>query len=198
MIPGLYMDFQRTRRVGQLWPVFTHNVRDIVSMADIAHRLSAAFRWPERHLGHAHDWYSLALVYESAGAASRAVQAYERVAEVLGRSMKHADLALRVAALRRLGLLHKRAGRWEAAALLWHDLAYSPTGDLHSGVELAKYLEHQRRDLAAARDVVRRCIQHVGAGRLAGGRNSHSVLAELHHRLRRIERKLSGRLHAQC
>lgn len=57
-------------------------------------------------------------------------------------------------ACRLLSLLHKRAGRWEQAALLWEGMIARDAADLFAVEELAKYHEHRCHDFSRALELV--------------------------------------------
>jgi TPR repeat protein len=63
-------------------------------------------------------------------------------------------------AVRRLSLLQRRRGNLESAVELWEKAAAE--GHVYAHVEMAKYFEHQRRDIPAALEWTRKAMEHVG------------------------------------
>ena len=84
-----------------------------------------------------------------------------------------------------LGLHHKRRGIWDEAVEVWERLA-AEARSLAAVVELAKYLEHRRRDPAAA---LARVEEALSWGLPLGARER----AELAKRRQRLERKAAHR-----
>ena len=84
-----------------------------------------------------------------------------------------------------LGLHHKRRGTWDEAVEVWERLA-AEARSLAAVVELAKYLEHRRRDPAAA---LARVEEALSWGLPLGARER----AELAKRRQRLERKAAHR-----
>lgn len=175
-IPALYFDYLRHRRAAPLARVFSHNRDDVLSLAAL--------------LG----WFTLAC--EDAAALAPWQLAG------LGRLWERVDSERAVACYRaaldggldgidghrvrlRLALWEKRRARWDAARALWEAAAGAAGFDPLPWEELAKYHEHRRRDLAAARAVVLRAL---ALARAAGA--PPRVGAELAHRLARLERRL--------
>ncbi|MDW8316399.1 MAG: ribonuclease H-like domain-containing protein [Anaerolineae bacterium] len=190
LIPSLYRDYAATGNFDVVAPVFYHNREDVLSMAPLAAILCAPFDggadaeilFPS----HPADGVSLGRAYEELGWLARSEAAYRRA---LASSLAP---ELRRAALSRLGDLLKRQGRHAEAAEVWLEWITSVSGpDLTPYVELAKHAEWREGDLAAARKWTLWAL-HLAQGQPAGP-DREQVLAELRHRLARIEAKLAGR-----
>jgi tetratricopeptide (TPR) repeat protein len=89
--------------------------------------------------------------YERVGERERALAAYARC------EASSTDLVRRRAARARAALL-KRLGRREEAAAVWDAERRGPWPSVEAAVELAKHLEHHRRDPAAALRVVQEAL----------------------------------------
>ncbi|MFN8475216.1 MAG: ribonuclease H-like domain-containing protein [Anaerolineae bacterium] len=186
IIPYLYFDYVRTGRVERLERVFYHNALDIVTMAALLARMSAILDDPEGSgICHGADWLSLGVVYDAVGDEALAGQAYQRA---MGTALPP---ELHEQAKERYGALCKRQGAWDEAVAGWAAAVEAgTTRRLYPYLELAKYYEHRRRDYPAAVDVVRRAIALVETATLRDGSLSQAAtLAELRHRLARLERK---------
>jgi uncharacterized protein len=177
LIPTLYFDFLRHRRASPLTRVLAHNRDDVLSLAAL--------------LG----WFTRALAEESA------LSPPERVG--LGRLCEDVDLERALAHYRgavasgfggdavqwarlRLAWWEKRRARWEAACALWEAAARHGVFNPGPWEELAKYHEHRRRDVAAARTVV---LSALDLARAAGA--SGRVLDAFAYRLGRLDRRTS-------
>ena len=190
MIPDIYRDFYRTGRGAELVArVFYHNRVDITSMALLAGRLARLFE-PQRLHEHLRelpvlDCASLARCY---GALE-----WHEACEVAYRGALTAALtdSERTLVLRELSFLLKRRERVEEAAELWEEWITSVVDDdITPHVELAKYHEWRTGDLAVARGWAAWALRL--AERQPAGYDREATLAELRHRLARLERKLAG------
>ncbi len=179
LIPALYFDFLRFRRTAPLRRVFSHNRADVLSLATL-------LAWFARVLDGGAD-PALAPV-ELAGLG----RLWERVDPERGAACYRRALAAGLdgeAAHRvrlRLARWEKRRACWEAACALWEEAARSALFDPHPWEELAKYHEHRRRDLAAARAVVAAALDLAVAAGV-----SDRVLDAFVRRRARLERRLA-------
>lgn len=168
LIPSIYFDYLRAGRVGPLRGVFSHNAEDVLSLVGVLASVAALF---SRRDLEPEDAVAIAQWWEYAGDPARALPLYREALTWLDGSTDWAWSASRMARLCR------RAGAREEAATLWRQLWAQ--GDRHSGVELAKHLEHHTRDLSAATEVTRALLVRA---------ESTEQIA-LHHRLQRLLRK---------
>ncbi len=180
-IPGLYRDYLTWGRAEPLRRVFYHNAHDILSLATLAALLCQSMREPLQALKHGEDLFSLGRHFEALGESQVAVQLYQQCLRC--------NLApkTRGAAMHRLSHIHRRAGQPQEAVILWHALAEK--GDLVACVELAKYYEHRARDLAQAHSMATRALSLLRQLRYPDRRQ----VAEVEHRLRRLEAKAARR-----
>jgi uncharacterized protein YprB with RNaseH-like and TPR domain len=190
-IPYLYRDYLRTGDAREMKRVLYHNVVDILSLVTLAARLCQAFTdpWADGTLSGA-EFYGLGRWHAMEGRLAETERAY-RAAIV-------ADLtpALRAKALRDLAYLLKRADRRPEAFAYWQQLALEMTDDILAHVELAKYLEWHVENLPLAAGWTRVALAQV-EGWPAGTRRE-VALAELRHRLARLERKIDARTPRPC
>jgi len=107
------------------------------------------------------------------------------------------DPELRRNVLRRLSRAYKRQRNWEGAVAIWQELGeWEGTFEVFSFEEMAKFYEHEARDLRLAETVTRRILEALsGDGVLDPVPYSDldEVEAAFRHRLERIERKLARR-----
>lgn len=182
-IPARYFQFLRTADAGLVEGVLEHNRHDLVSLAAImSHALWMVQEGPDacRDAG---EQLALAQIYERAGLAQRAADAYER-------AVSGGDATVQQPALARLALMHRRARRHDEAAAAWtRVLDLVPRGRrLLSPLErqameaLAIHHEHRARDLDRAR----------GYAEALGATTTGRRRIETEKRLRRIGRKLGS------
>jgi hypothetical protein len=189
LVPRLYFDYMQTGDASELAGVFYHNLIDVLSMVTLTARLGAIFHDP-----HAAgpldglDLFSLGRWYESLGMVERSEAAYRAALD------RPLDEGWSGRIWRRLSFLLKRQERRKEAAAIWRDvIRREGRSGVYAHVELAKHCEWQVGDLPAAAQVTRQAIALLNDG--ASDRRSQETLAELTHRLERLERKLarSGR-----
>jgi len=177
LIPALYFDFLRSRRAAPLGRVLAHNRDDILTLVGLlgwfGGALSARAEMTATELG------GLGRLWEPVDV-ERALACY-RAALAAGLAGAPAQ-AVRL----RLARWEKRLARWEAARSLWEVAVRHATFDPRPWEELAKFHEHRRRDLPAARALVEAALTR---GRQH--RAPDHILASFTHRLDRLTRRLT-------
>ncbi len=188
MIPDIYRQYYQTGVVSEmLVRVFYHNLQDIVSMVLLAQRLAAPFdpaRQAETLAGlHPLECLSLGRCYDALDWPDAAVAAYRGALAGGGES------GTQIEALRDLAALYKRLERREEAVALWEEWISTAAGDdITPYIELAKHHEWRTGDLQAARGWAA-WAQHIIAA-WPPGLTRDATLAEVQHRLARLEAKL--------
>lgn len=153
LVPSIYFEYVRSRNARPLRQVFAHNEQDILSLVALTVTLARHIESPLSEARDPIDLYAVGRAYEAALAWEDCIVCYERALE--GRL----PARLRSEALCRLGLAYKRLRQSANAQQVWlslidrHDAA-----TLLPYVELAKHLEHEARDYAAAIAVVQRAL----------------------------------------
>jgi len=184
VIPYLYRDYLRTGDAREMKRVLYHNVVDILSLVTLAARLCRTFAdpWAEAELS-GPELYGLGRWYAAEGRPAETERAY--------RASLGTDLTpdLRAKALRDLAYLLKRADRRTEAFAYWQQLALETADDVLAHVELAKYFEWHVEDLSLAVRWTRAALAQVESWPTTGTRRE-AALAELRHRLARLERKM--------
>jgi len=198
LIPEIYRQYYSTGLASELLArVFYHNLQDITSMPLLAAHMARFFLTGasvtaspaeipslDRPL-HPLESVSLARCYLALDWPETSIAAYRTG---LSGSLLDAD---RRQALSELGSLFKRLKRREEAAALWEEwISTLPGDDYLPYVELAKHHEWFTMNLAAARGWTAWALRIVEAWSPGFARDE--ALAELHHRLARLERKLTG------
>jgi uncharacterized protein YprB with RNaseH-like and TPR domain len=179
-IPQRYFDWLRRRDGRLMADVFEHNRLDILSLAALAAHLTELID-PAGEAARCHPGDRLA--------AARLFLARNRhgdAVRLLDPLLGCASPGTAREAARELSLLHRRQGRWPEAAAIWEEMAQRDGEDLFALVELAKWQEHRRRDLAKALALTMRACG-------CAGRLTPEERAALARRRERLERKLAGR-----
>jgi uncharacterized protein YprB with RNaseH-like and TPR domain len=182
MIPNLYQEYVRSGDAGEMPRIFYHNVQDILSLVTLAARQCdlLALALPSDLDVPGEDLYGLGRVLQELEQPDRAEVAYAEAAKTC-RSPRVREMALRD-----LAYSLKRRERW-AEALGWWRLLAEIEGAVYACEELAKYYEWHDPDLAEAMAWTRKGIGLAQAWPRGAGRRE--ALAQLEHRLRRLERK---------
>jgi hypothetical protein len=182
-IPARYFQFLRSSDVSLVEGVLEHNRHDLVSLAAVtSHALWLAAEGPQACREPA-EQLALGRIYERAGLVDRATDAFECAASL-------GDNDVQRPAWARLALVHRRAGRHEAAARAWQrilDLVphsrHTLTALEREAVEaLAIYHEHRAHDLERARGYAE-TLEATATGR-------HRTATE--RRLSRLSRKIES------
>jgi uncharacterized protein len=150
-IPERYFRFLRDGDARALHDVFEHHRLDIVSLAHLFLRVESVLDRPldDRTV----DGFRLGRALLVAGD--------ERAAELLERVARSPDPNA-VPAARLLSRSLRRRGMSRRALDVLMRVA--PAGSMEIAIEAAKILEHDLRDVAAARDVVEACLLESGQG----------------------------------
>lgn len=180
-IPGRYFEWLRRRDGRLMEDVFEHNRIDVVSMAALSAHLADLVQG---------DLRSRRVVQEDLLAAARL--RLDRGDQGGGlRILEHllaeepGETALEAA--KDLSLIHKRAGNWREAKILWERIIVERPADLFALQELAKWYEHHARDYERALDLVDQALAEHGS------RNPFSRQALSHRRKRLLRRCVAGK-----
>ncbi|MDA0815845.1 MAG: ribonuclease H-like domain-containing protein [Chloroflexi bacterium] len=177
-VPAHYFRYLRTQDARWLAPVVEHNALDVVSLAAILARFGAlqvGAREPE-----AVDAIALGRLYAARGGGEQAQRFLERALDLLPVGTSRDDVLLRLADL------HRRSGRRDLAVERWAEAAASRNSGIRPLVEIAKALEHDRRDYSGAIAVVEEALRRAERYRRTMPGTSH---AELLQRLNRLQRR---------
>ncbi len=178
LIPSLYVEYIRTGNAREMPRIFYHNAQDILSLVSLAVRQCTLLEAPPELPGE--DLYGVGRFLHELGQLEQAQAAFERSA----RTSRIA--AVRESAMREVAYLLKRRERREEALGWWQELAET-AGAVYACEELAKHFEWHAFDLAQAAAWTRRGIELAEAW--PGGPAKRETLAELGHRLGRLELK---------
>lgn len=183
-IPGLYFEYLTDGGTDRLFDVFEHHRTDITTLARLTREMVDATTQRTEFDGI--DAVNLARFV-----AARSVSEAEtrRAEAILTTALETSRVtATRLDAGRELGLIFRRKRRYDDARTVWARV-FTEYGDLASGLELAKLLEHRFRVYEEALSVVEILCD---ACRDPTRRSAAGTPAELEKRRARIERKIAA------
>lgn len=146
-IPERYFRWLRTRDGRLLGDIFRHNRLDIISLAALAVHLTELVLPEPPPVADIRDLLAAARLLVARGDRAGAE-------EILGRLTGGAEGRLSREARVQLSLLFKQSGRRDEAGRLWREMLREDPGDAFAAEELAKDLEHGRKDVREALAVV--------------------------------------------
>src|ERR1700690_2116518 len=181
-IPYIYFDYLHDGDARPLKGVFYHNAMDVVAMAALMSHTAEMLEDPfHEGIEHGLDVVALAKLYEDLGQWDTAARLFERGLE---KGISEENFAETV---RRLSVLQKRRGDFDEAIRLWEEAAGQ--GQIYAFVELAKYYEHQKRDVKSALKWTKLAQKQVEKSDSPVYVRKH-WMDELAHRLQRLETRL--------
>jgi hypothetical protein len=182
-IPQFYFEYLRNGDARPLRRVFYHNAMDIVAMAALLNQTSQMLAEP---LGvaveHALDLIAIGKLYEDSGQFELAVRLFN---EGMNRNDLPEEHYWEIQ--RRLSFLHKQSNNLAAAVEMWRMAAAGR--QIYAHVELAKYYEHKQRDYRQALQWTQAALDLLNRPE-APRHERLGWLADLKHRLARLQRKL--------
>lgn len=180
LIPYVYFEYLRSHEAQRLIPIFHHNAMDIVTLACLTAIVPSAFRAADSEslsrlgIRRGEDMASIARWLLTAGEHERALDLFRRAVQ----SGLPDRLLFRT--LWDIGLLEKKLGRPQTAVEIFTDLAACHNEYRAVALEeLAKYHEHETRDLVSA---LRFTIEALNFGESAS----------LNRRRERLEKRLTN------
>lgn len=183
LIPEMYFEYLRTQDARPMAGIFYHNAIDILSLAGLFSHMSFLLHDPHSdRIRHGEDIVALARFFESLDDVPQAETLYQRALAADLPAELHWD------SIQRYAFLLKRKGEWTSALALWEQAAENEA--IYAFEEIAKYFEHQVKDLEEAHRWT------VGAIRVLNERHFpayeyHFWQESLSHRLERLERRLN-------
>lgn len=187
-VPRDYFRYLRVQDARVLAPIVEHNALDVVSLAAILARFGALLSGARE--ASPLDAVALGRLFAARGrhdedARPLAVQWLDDALELLPRGSVRDDVALRLAAL------HRKSGRRDLAEPLWREVAARPDGGIAPLVEIAKALEHDRRDYPAALEVVDEALRRAAHLARLDRATASRWRETLTHRRARLERRIA-------
>ncbi len=156
-VPVIYFNYLRTGDPSQLAGVFYHNAIDIQSLAALFLYINRMAENPAAFEElPALDTLSVAIQLESSGEIDRALSIYEQLINVELPEVYSVELKLRYAKIL------KQTGSFDHATDVLN--SGEEFNDLRVLIQLAKVLEHQRRDYAKALETTERALELLRNG----------------------------------
>ena len=186
LIPSRYFAWLRGGDEQVLEPVFIHNRQDVLSMALLLARFETLLRGGADL--HPLDRFSRARFLESRGLRAEAIDEYRRLWLETKRGLRH-SLVVRGAIGVRLARLLRRQGSWREARQVLEECWQTQAFPYPAAIELAKLLEHQARDLDAARRIVGDALRLLGMAVV----DNAEWRVDLERRLERLDRRIGRR-----
>jgi hypothetical protein len=185
MIPQLYFDYLRDGDARPLKRVFYHNAMDVVSLVALLNHTTRLLDNPlPPSLNEFIELAAVARLLEDLGHIERAVPIYEACLQA------EVPPEIVTDALYRLSFLHKRRNNYGAAIPLWEQAATNH--QIYAYEELAKYHEHQNRDIKSAMIWTTKGLDQIDS--LDVTRSEKRVLKiEFNHRLERLQKKMAAK-----
>jgi hypothetical protein len=181
LIPGRYFAWLRNGDPDVLDPVFTHNRQDVLSMAVLLARFEAVLRNGDEL--DPLDRFGRARFMEARGFTQEAIREYRRLWQEAHHGMR---LLTRGAIGLRLARLLRRNGCWAEARTVLEECWRTQSYPYPAAIELAKLLEHQAKDLDAARRLVSDALRLLALAVVS----NVPWRVDLERRLQRLDRRV--------
>lgn len=182
-VPEVYFEYLRNGFSPRLHAVFEHNRLDVVSLFVYALWLDQKTDTQHPALASPDDLQALAQLWCRHRQHTAALAALDEA------SLRVMDADQRGALHRLRGRLLKRSRDYELAHGEWEKAAATAPGDASVAEELAKHLEHRRRDYNGALEIVEQAIASLEFRSLVADQPTDDLLARLRYRRARLIRK---------
>ena len=183
LIPGIYFDFLEKKDLELLSPVLEHNIYDILSLVTLFTHLK------EVHLDNVdnltpHELFHLGRIKEKD-------KDYKNCINYLKQSIENSnESTIRYRALKKLSWQYKRVDQYEKAVEIWQEMIEKEKLGIFPYVEMAKYLEHKKKDYDKALRYTNESILLLKEKRLIMS-NYDKKLTKLEYRKERLKRKIA-------
>jgi uncharacterized protein YprB with RNaseH-like and TPR domain len=186
MIPQIYFEYIRKRRVYLLRDVLEHNYYDIANLVLLTIYIGQVVDNPLEILTEEQDIYSLARFYYQNKNYLEAIPLLENLYQKTNKSNLFTD------AIFLLSMSYKKLGQHQQSSKFFQQLLRTRRDHTEAIEELAKYYEHREKNYEAALELVNLSIENATILEQLG---KYSPVAEikgsLYYRKKRLERKLA-------
>lgn len=183
LVPQYYFDYLRTGDARLLSGVFYHNGMDVMALAGLFSHTIALLDdpWGE-HQQENQDLIALAKLFEDLRYQEAAIELYQKGLV--------ADLPETIYwdAVDRLAALHKQRKEWVSAVALWE--THAEQGQVEACEELAKYYEHEERNIPAAIEWTEAGLKAIDEMMGIPRHVRRKMEKEFNHRLMRLVKKV--------
>jgi len=183
LIPGLYFEFLENKNLELLAPVLEHNIYDILSLVTLFTHLK------EIHLDNVDNLDSNELFH--LGRIKEKEKNYHDCIDYLEASVENSEEStLKYRALKKLSWQYKRIDRYDKAAEIWKEMIDQKKQGIFPYVEMAKYLEHKKKNFKEALNYTNQAIEMLNERRIIIN-NFDKKIKNLEHRKERLIKKSS-------
>ncbi len=180
LVPERFFSYLKNGDFTLFDDVLAHNARDIASLCVLLAHMCHLYENPEQ-LRFDEDVYSMGVALDRF-----------RHTEEARRCYRLAGGAMHARGQEKLAASYRRSGEKDEAAAVWRGMIQRREGGVTPYVEMAKYYEHQCRDIPAALDMVRRAIALISEPSLFEESSVQEMRNALQYRYDRLRRKLGG------
>ena len=181
LIPGIYFEFLEKKDFKLLAPILEHNIYDILSLVTLFTHLKEVYLKNVQNLN-PHELFHLGRIKEKD-------KNYQECISYLEESIENSEEStLKYKALKKLSWQYKRINRYEAAAEIWQKMIDNNKEGIFPYVEMAKYLEHQKKEYKIALTYTQEAINLINKKRSIT-HNYEQKRDKLKHRAERLEKK---------
>lgn len=177
-VPQRYFTYLKTKRMELLEDILKHNAQDIASLCVLLNHMADLYLHPEK-IRFSEDVYSMGRALEKTDHPEQARHCYRLARR--GRMGSAAGTAL--------AMSYRRSGEKDAAAEIWREMVRERKGGAVPYIELAKYEEHTRRNIAAALEWTEKALMLVSEPALREDAAVQETKNGLQYRRQRLLRK---------
>ncbi len=182
LIPGLYFEFLENKNLELLAPILEHNMYDILSLVTLFTHLK------EIHLDNVDNLDSNELFH--LGRIKEKEKNYHDCIDYLEASVENSEEStLKYRALKKLSWQYKRIDRYDKAAEIWKEMIDQKKQGIFPYVEMAKYLEHKKKNFKEALNYTNQAIEMLHERRIIIN-NFDKKIKNLEHRKDRLIKKI--------
>ena len=183
LIPGIYFEFLENKDLELLAPILEHNLYDILSLVTLFTHLKEIYLNNVDNLN-AYELYHMGRIKEKE-------KKYHDCINYLEESIENSDgNFLKYKALKKLSWQYKRIEQYEKAVEIWEEMIAKDKQGIFPYIEMAKYLEHKKKNLSKALQYTRKAIEYLHKKRIIV-KNYDKKIADLEHRRERLIKKLN-------
>ena len=175
LVPQIYQDYVQNGISEPLKGVFYHNEIDVVSLAALFLKISQMLAKDDLQ---GNETFSIGEIYQRFRKYEEADRYYKNALE------DNPDEKFRERILQSFAFSLKKQGKLDEMSAVWEELA--KIGNITACIELAKYFEHQKKDLSIALLWTEKAINFIQPG----VDTPFDIQNELSRRLKRLQIKL--------
>lgn len=176
-VPARFFDYLKTGDFHLFDDVLSHNAQDVASLCVLLTVMTQMYQTPES-VRHNEDVFSMGVALERFQHIKEARRCYE-----LTQGHMHAR------GQERLAQSYRKAGEREEAVRVWQGMIARHEGGILPYVELAKYYEHQQKDIPAALEMTAQAMRMMAEPALFDLPSVQETQNALQYRYDRLKKK---------